>query len=374
MIDVKVGIPREVKNNEFRVAITPAGVNELVRNGHQVVVERNAGVGSSIPDEEYVAAGARILDTADEVWAEADMVLKVKEPIAEEYHRLRKDQVLFTYLHLAASKECTDALLEAGTTAIAYETVELPNRTLPLLAPMSEVAGRLAPQIGAYHLMRASGGRGVLPGGVPGVPAGEAVVIGGGVSGWNATQIAIGLGFHVTLLDKDISKLKEADKIFGTKVKTVVSNSFELEKACLEADLVVGAALVPGARAPKLVSNELVSRMKAGSVLVDIAIDQGGCFEDSRPTTHADPTFKVHESVFYCVANMPGAVPNTSTWALTNATLAYAVQLADHGWRRACQQNHPLALGLNTHAGQIVYPAVADAFGLAHTPLASVLD
>jgi alanine dehydrogenase len=373
VIDVKVGIPREVKNNEFRVAITPAGVNELVRNGHQVVVERNAGVGSSIPDEEYVAAGARILDTADEVWAEADMVLKVKEPIAEEYHRLRKDQVLFTYLHLAASKECTDALLEAGTTAIAYETVELPNRTLPLLAPMSEVAGRLAPQVGAYHLMRASGGRGVLPGGVPGVPAGEAVVIGGGVSGWNATQIAIGLGFHVTLLDKDISKLKEADKIFGTKVKTVVSNSFELEKACLEADLVVGAVLVPGARAPKLVSNELVSRMKAGSVLVDIAIDQGGCFEDSRPTTHADPTFKVHESVFYCVANMPGAVPNTSTYALTNATLPYIVEVANRGWVEAMRRDPALAKGLNTHAGKVTYRKVAEAHGLEHVAVESLL-
>lgn len=373
MIDVKVGIPREVKNNEFRVAITPAGVNELVRNGHQVVVERNAGVGSSIPDEEYVAAGARILDTADEVWAEADMVLKVKEPIAEEYHRLRKDQILFTYLHLAASKECTEALLEAGTTAIAYETVELPNRALPLLAPMSEVAGRLAPQVGAYHLMRASGGRGVLPGGVPGVPPGEAVVIGGGVSGWNATQIAIGLGFHVTLLDKDITKLKEADKVFGTKVKTVVSNAFELEKACLEADLVVGAVLVPGARAPKLVSNELVSRMKTGSVLVDIAIDQGGCFEDSHPTTHAEPTFKVHNSVFYCVANMPGAVPNTSTYALTNATLPYIVEVANRGWVEAMRRDPALAKGLNTHGGKVTYRQVAEAHGLEHVTVESLL-
>ncbi|MEU2776324.1 alanine dehydrogenase, partial [Streptomyces sp. NPDC007162] len=251
MIDVKVGIPREVKNNEFRVAITPAGVHELVRHGHQVVIERGAGVGSSIPDDEYTAAGATILDTADEVWATADLLLKVKEPVAEEYHRLRKDQTLFTYLHLAASKECTDALLESGTTAIAYETVELPSRALPLLAPMSEVAGRLAPQVGAYHLMRANGGRGVLPGGVPGVLAARAVVIGGGVSGWNAAQIAIGMGFHVTLLDKDINKLKEADKVFGTKIQTVVSNSFELEKACLEADLVIGAVLIPGAKAPK---------------------------------------------------------------------------------------------------------------------------
>ncbi|MEV5989008.1 alanine dehydrogenase [Streptomyces sp. NPDC052051] len=373
MIDVKVGIPREVKNNEFRVAITPAGVHELVRNGHQVVVERNAGVGSSIPDAEYVAAGAEILETADEVWAAADLLLKVKEPIAEEYHRLRKDQILFTYLHLAASKECTDALLESGTTAIAYETVELPNRALPLLAPMSEVAGRLAPQVGSYHLMRAAGGRGVLPGGVPGVLAAKAVVIGAGVSGWNAATIAIGLGYHVTLLDKDINKLKEADKVFGTKIQTVVSNAFELEKACLEADLVVGAVLIPGAKAPKLVTNELVSRMKAGSVLVDIAIDQGGCFEDSRPTTHAEPTFKVHNSVFYCVANMPGAVPNTSTYALTNATLPYIVELANRGWVEALRRDPALAKGLNTHDGKVVYQGVAEALGMEHVELNSLL-
>lgn len=248
MIDVKVGIPREVKNNEFRVAITPAGVHELVRHGHQVVIEHDAGVGSSIPDAEYVAAGAQILATADEVWAAADLLLKVKEPVAEEYHRLRKGQTLFTYLHLAASRECTDALLASGTTAIAYETVETAGRALPLLAPMSEVAGRLAPQVGAYHLMRSVGGRGVLPGGVPGTHAGRAVVIGGGVSGWNATQIAVGLGFHVTLLDRDINKLREADKIFGTKVQTVVSNAYELEKAVVEADLVIGAVLIPGPR------------------------------------------------------------------------------------------------------------------------------
>jgi alanine dehydrogenase len=373
VIDVKVGIPREVKNNEFRVAITPAGVHELVRNGHQVVVERNAGVGSSITDDEYVSAGAQILQTADEVWAAADLLLKVKEPIAEEYHRLRKDQTLFTYLHLAASKECTDALLESGTTAIAYETVELPSRALPLLAPMSEVAGRLAPQVGAYHLMAANGGRGVLPGGVPGVLPAKAVVIGGGVSGWNAAQIAIGMGFQVTLLDRDINKLKEADKIFGTKIQTVVSNAFELEKACLEADLVIGAVLIPGAKAPKLVTNELVSRMKAGSVLVDIAIDQGGCFEDSRPTTHAEPTFPVHNSVFYCVANMPGAVPNTSTYALTNATLPYIVELANRGWVEALRRDPALAKGLNTHDGKVVYREVAEALGLEHVELESLL-
>lgn len=373
MIDVKVGIPREVKNNEFRVAITPAGVHELVRNGHQVAVERGAGAGSSIPDEEYVSAGAGILDTADEVWATADLLLKVKEPIAEEYHRLRKDQTLFTYLHLAASRACTDALLESGTTAIAYETVETANRQLPLLAPMSEVAGRLAPQVGAYHLMRSAGGRGVLPGGVPGVQSGKAVVIGAGVSGWHATTIALGLGFHVTLLDKDVNKLREADKVFGNRVQTIASNAYALEKAVLDADLVIGAVLIPGAKAPKLVTNELVSRMKSGSVLVDIAIDQGGCFEDSRPTTHAEPTFPVHQSVFYCVANMPGAVPNTSTYALTNATLPYIVELANRGWREALRRDAALALGLNTHEGQVVYGPVAEAHGLDSTDLHTLL-
>jgi len=373
VIDVKVGIPREVKNNEFRVAITPAGVHELVRNGHQVVVEQGAGNGSSIPDEEYVAAGAQILPTADEVWAAADLLLKVKEPIAEEYHRLRKDQTLFTYLHLAASRECTDALLESGTTAIAYETVETANRQLPLLAPMSEVAGRLAPQVGAYHLMRSAGGRGVLPGGVPGVLAGTAVVIGAGVSGWHAATIALGLGFHVTLLDKDVNKLREADKVFGNRVQTLASNAFALEQAVLGADLVIGAVLIPGAKAPKLVTNEMVSRMKPGSVLVDIAIDQGGCFEDSRPTTHAEPTFAVHNSVFYCVANMPGAVPNTSTYALTNATLPYIVELANRGWQDALRRDPALALGLNTHEGQVVYGPVAEAHGLPSVDQHAVL-
>lgn len=373
MIDVKVGIPREVKNNEFRVAITPAGVHELVRHGHQVFIEHDAGVGSSITDDEYVSAGARILATADEVWAGTDLLLKVKEPIAEEYHRLRKDQTLFTYLHLAASKECTDALVESGTTAIAYETVELPGRALPLLAPMSEVAGRLAPQVGAYHLMRSVGGRGVLPGGVPGTQPARAVVIGGGVSGWNATQIAVGMGFHVTLLDRDINKLREADKVFGTKVRAIMSNSFELEKAVLDADLVIGAVLIPGAKAPKLVTNELVARMKPGSVLVDIAIDQGGCFEDSRPTTHAEPTFPVHNSVFYCVANMPGAVPNTSTYALTNATLPYIVELANRGWVEALRRDPALAKGLNTHDGKVIYREVAEAHGLEHVELESLL-
>ncbi|WP_380280393.1 alanine dehydrogenase [Kitasatospora purpeofusca] len=370
---MKVGIPREVKNHEYRVAITPAGVHELVRNGHEVYIEDNAGVGSSIPNEEYVAAGATILPTADEVWATADLVLKVKEPIAEEYHRLRKGQTLFTYLHLAADRPGTDALLASGTTAIAYETVQLANGGLPLLAPMSEVAGRLAPQVGSYHLMRPAGGRGTLPGGVPGTHPAKAVVIGGGVSGWHAATIAIGMGYDVTLLDRDINKLREADKIFGTKIKAIMSNAFELEKAVVEADLVIGAVLIPGAKAPKLVTNELVSRMKPGSVLVDIAIDQGGCFEDSHATTHADPTFQVHNSVFYCVANMPGAVPNTSTYALTNATLPYVVELANRGWKEALRRDAALAKGLNVHEGQITFAAVAEAFGLESVTLESVL-
>ncbi|NUP46195.1 MAG: alanine dehydrogenase [Catenulispora sp.] len=370
---MKVGIPRELKNHEYRVAITPAGVHELVRNGHEVFVEKDAGVGSSISDEEYTAAGATVLDTADEVWATGDLILKVKEPIAAEYHRMRKDQVLFTYLHLAASRECTDALLDSGITAIAYETVQLPDGSLPLLAPMSEVAGRMAAQVGAATLQKANGGRGVLMGGVPGVQAAKVVVIGGGVSGINAAIIAKGMGAQVKLLDKSIARLRQVDADQFGQLQTLASNAFEIEQACLEADLVIGAVLVPGAKAPKLVSNDLVSRMKPGSVLVDIAIDQGGCFEDSHPTTHADPTFPVHGSVFYCVANMPGAVPYTSTYALTNVTLPYAVEIANLGWQEACQRDHALALGLNTHAGKLTYPQVGEAHGLPSLKLDEVL-
>ncbi|WP_410819153.1 alanine dehydrogenase [Micromonospora sp. 050-3] len=370
---MKVGIPREVKNHEYRVAITPAGVNEFTRSGHQVFVESGAGVGSSITDEEFAAAGAKILATADEVWATAELVLKVKEPIAEEYHRMREGQVLFTYLHLAASKECTDALIDSGVTGIAYETVELPDRSLPLLAPMSEVAGRLAPQMGAFYMMRTGGGRGVLPGGVSGVYAAKTVVIGAGVSGMNAAAIALGLQSEVLLLDKNVARLRQADAIYRGHLQTVASNAYEVERAVLDADLVIGAVLVPGTKAPTLISNELVSRMKPGSVLVDIAIDQGGCFEDSRPTTHADPVYKVHESIFYCVANMPGAVPNTSTYALTNVTLPYALELANQGWREALRNDPALALGLNTHAGQVTYGPVAEAHGMDVLPLADAL-
>ncbi len=361
---MKVGVPKEIKNHEYRVAITPAGVHEFVTNGHEVFIEENAGVGSSIPDEVFASAGAIILPTADAVWETADMILKVKEPIAAEYHRMRKGQLIFTYLHLAASKECTDALVASGSTAIAYETVELPDGSLPLLAPMSEVAGRLAPQVGAHALMRAHGGRGVLMGGVSGVYAAKVVVLGAGVAGMNAAAIALGMQAEVLLLDRNIARLRQMDAIYQGHMQTVASNTYEIEQAVLDADMVIGAVLVPGAKAPKLISNELVSRMKPGSVLVDIAIDQGGCFEDSRPTTHADPTYPIHNSVFYCVANMPGAVPHTSTYALTNVTLPYAIALANKGWKRALREDSALALGLNVHDGQVTYAAVSESFGM----------
>ena len=370
---MKVGIPREVKNHEYRVAITPAGAHELVKHGHQVFVETDAGVGSSITNDEFAAAGATILATADDVWAEGDLVLKVKEPVAEEYHRMRSDQVLFTYLHLAASRECTDAMLAAGITGVAYETVQLPDRSLPLLAPMSEVAGRMAPQVGAHCLERANGGRGVLMGGVSGVYAAKVVVLGGGVSGLNAAAIALGMQAEVLLLDRNIQKLREVDRIYQGHMQTVASNAYEIERAVLDADLVIGAVLVPGAKAPTLVTNELVSRMKPGSVLVDISVDQGGCFEDTRPTTHASPTYKVHDSVFYCVANMPGAVPHTSTYALTNVTLPYAVEIADRGIAGAAAADPALALGVNTVGGRLTNAPVAEAHGLASVSLSEVL-
>jgi alanine dehydrogenase len=370
---VRIAVPREIKRHEYRVALTPAGVHELTGRGHDVFVETGAGLGSSITDEEYVAAGAKILATAEETWSEGELVLKVKEPIAEEYPRLRRDQVLFTYLHIAADRPLTDALLAAGTTAIAYETVQTPNRALPLLAPMSEVAGRLAPQVGAFSLMKPSGGRGVLPGGIPGVHPARVVVIGGGVAGLNAARVALGLGSDVEILDTNVDRLRQIDNDFGGRIRTVTSNALSVEEAVLEADMVIGAVLVPGAKAPKLVSNDLVSRMRPGSVLVDIAIDQGGCFADSRPTTHDEPTYKVHESVFYCVANMPGAVPRTSTYGLTNVTLPYAVQLADHGWLKALQADASLAKGLNTHDGALTNAPVAAAHGLPATELATVL-
>jgi alanine dehydrogenase len=363
-----VGVPKEIKVHESRVAITPEGVSEFVHAGHTVVIEDKAGVGSSITNEEFSAAGATIVATADDVWQKADLVLKVKEPIEPEYPKMRKGQILFTYLHLAASKACTDALLQSGTTAIAYETVEV-DGTLPLLAPMSEVAGRLATQVGATALQKPHGGRGVLLGGVPGVAPGRVVVIGGGVAGLNAAVIALGMGADVTVFDRSITRLQYIDTMYRGGIKSLVASKHSIEREVKQADLVIGAVLVHGAKAPKLISNALVAQMKAGSVLVDIAIDQGGCFEDSRATTHAEPTFTVHNSIFYCVANMPGAVPVASTYALTNATLPFALSLANLGWEAACKKDKNLAKGLNVHDGKIYYSAVAEAHGYATAAL-----
>jgi alanine dehydrogenase len=370
---VKVGVPKEVKNHEYRVAITPIGVHELTAHGHDVYVEKGAGLGSLIEDSEYEGAGAKILDSADEVWGNAEMVLKVKEPIAEEYHRMHEGLTLFTYLHLAADKPLTDELISRKVTGIAYETVQLPSGGLPLLYPMSEVAGCLAPQVGAHSLMKAQGGRGVLMGGVGGVANAKVVIIGAGVSGQNAANIALGMGADVTLLDTDLDKLRMSFWRYNNRVHGIASSQLAIRQQVMEADMVIGAVLIPGAAAPKLVSNELVSQMKPGSVLVDIAVDQGGCFEDTHATTHSDPTYEVHHSIFYCVANMPGAVPNTSTYALTNATMPYAVALADKGWVRACRDDHSLALGLNTHDGKLTNAPVGEATGIDAVALDEVL-
>jgi alanine dehydrogenase len=370
---MKVAVPKEIKNNEFRVAITPAGVHDLVGNGHEVLIETGAGLGSSISDDAYRAAGASIAPDAATVWSSAELLLKVKEPVASEYGYFRDDLLLFTYLHLAAEPELTKALLAAGVTAIAYETVQLANRSLPLLAPMSEVAGRLAPIVGANAMLKPNGGPGLLVPGVPGTHNARVVVLGGGVAGTAAVAVSVGLGAEVTVLDTNIQRLRELDALYGGRVHAIASNSFEIEQELLSADLVIGSVLVPGAKAPKLVSNDLVSRMKVGSVLVDIAVDQGGCFADTRPTTHADPTFTVHGSLFYCVANMPGAVPNTSTYALTNATLPYVRAIAGLGWKAALQGDSALALGLNTHAGSLTNAPVATAHGLESVELAEAL-
>ena len=359
-----VGVPKEIKVHESRVALTPEGVFEFVRFGHQVVVEAGAGVGSAISDADFIAAGAKIEADVTKIWSNADLILKVKEPIAAEYSRLRSGQILFTYLHLAASKECTDALIKSGTTAIAYETVEV-NGTLPLLAPMSEVAGRLAVQVGAYALQKPNGGRGVLLAGVPGVAPGKVVVIGGGVAGLNAAVIAMGMGADVTVLDRSLPRLAYIDSLYNGRIKTLASTMHAIDREIKQADLVIGAVLVHGAKAPKLVTNAQVAQMKPGSVLVDIAIDQGGCFEDSKPTTHAEPTFKIHNSIFYCVANMPGVVPVASTYALTNATLPYALAIANKGWEQAIVEDKALDHGLNVHAGKLRYEAVAVAHGYA---------
>jgi alanine dehydrogenase len=371
---MRIGVPKEIKNHEYRVAITPVGVAEMVAHGHEVLIETAAGVGSSITDDDFRAVGATIVPDAAGVWAEAELVLKVKEPVPAEFGFLREDQVLFTYLHLAADPAGTEALLAAGTTAIAYETVQLPSGLLPLLYPMSEVAGCLAPQVGAHAMMKAQGGRGILMGCVGGVANAKVVILGGGTAGQNAANIALGMGADVTILDTDLDKLRTTFWRYDNRVHQIVSSKLAIHEQVLGADMVIGTVLIPGAKAPKLITNELVAQMKPGSVLVDVAIDQGGCFEDSHPTTHTNPTFTTHNSIFYCVANMPGAVPNTSTWALTNATLPYALQLADKGWKRALKENRPLALGLNTHAGTVTYPAVADSFRLSCTRVDDLLD
>ncbi len=370
---MRVGVPTEVKNNEYRVAITPSGVHELERRGHRVLVQRGAGAGSSMADAEYEAAGATLLGDAADVWARAELLLKVKEPIAAEYGYFRDDLVIFTYLHLAADRALTDRLTADGVTAIAYETVQLPEGGLPLLAPMSEVAGRLAPIVGANAMLRPHGGPGLLVPGVAGTHPANVVVIGAGVAGSNAVALSVGLGAQVTVLDTNIQRLREMDDDYAGRIVTIASNAFELERALLGADLVIGAVLVPGAKAPKLVSNDLVSRMRPGSVLVDIAVDQGGCFEDTHPTTHADPTYPVHGSIFYAVANMPGAVAHTSTYALTNATLPYVRAIADHGWAEALRSDAALALGLNVHAGRVTNAGVAEAHGLDAAALADAL-
>ncbi len=369
-----VGVPKEIKNNENRVAMTPAGVQELVARGHQVLIETSAGVGSGFSDSDYQAAGAEIAKDAKAVWAAADLIVKVKEPIAAEYPLMRKGQTLFTYLHLAASKDCTDAILKSGTTAIAYETVQLANRSLPLLQPMSEVAGRLSAQIGANQLMKTMGGRGLLMGGVPGTPRAKVVVIGGGVAGTEAARVSHGMGADVVVIDVSLPRLREIENMLPG-VQTRVSTSYEISAQLKDADLVIGSVLIPGEKAPKLVTDAMVKTMKPGAVLVDIAIDQGGCFEGSKPTTHDNPTYPVHQTIYYCVANMPGAVPATSTVALTNATLPYVLAIATKGWKEALQDDPALALGLNAHEGTVTHPAVQHAFPqLSYTAAGEVIS
>lgn len=369
-----IGVPKEIKNNENRVAMTPAGVFTLCTSGHEVLIETGAGLGSSFTDESYVEAGAKIVQTAEEAW-NVDMVMKVKEPIASEYRFFRKGLILFTYLHLASEVELTNALLENEVVGLAYETVQLPNHSLPLLAPMSEVAGRMATQIGAQYLEKTKGGKGVLLAGVPGVSRGKVVVIGGGRAGANAARIAVGMGAHVTVLDLSVDRLRHLDEIFGNSIQTLVSNPFNISESVREADLVIGAVLIPGAKAPKLVSEEAVQSMKPGSVLVDIAIDQGGIFETSdRVTTHDDPIYVKHDVVHYAVANMPGAVPQTSTMALTNVTVPYALQIANKGFKRALLDNEALRKGLNTVNGSVTYKAVAEAQDLQYVSAESILE
>jgi alanine dehydrogenase len=369
---VKIGVAKEIKSDEYRVALTPAGARELVQRGHEVLVESGAGEGSAFGDAHYQANGAE-LGPVEQVWAEADMVLKVKEPLPEEYPRLRDGQILFTYLHLAASKELTQALVDSGAACVAYETVETPNSALPLLAPMSEIAGRLAAQAGAYFLEKPLGGRGLLLGGVAGVAPGRVLVIGGGIVGYNAAVIAIGLGASVTILERSIDRMRHLDEILSGRVSLVMSSTLQIEESIREADVVIGAVLIPGAKAPKLITRPMLGEMKNGSVICDVAIDQGGCTETSRPTTHTDPVYTVDGVIHYCVANMPGGVPITSTKALTNATLPYVEEIADNGLASAVARDPALARGVNVLEGKVTYRAVAEAHGLVYTPLDAVI-
>ena len=359
-----IGVPKEIKSNENRVALTPAGALELTKLGHTVLVQSTAGVGSGFNDNDYLEAGAQILQTADEVWAQAEMIMKVKEPIAEEYGKCRANQLIFTYFHFASSEELTHAMIKSGAICLAYETVETKDRQLPLLIPMSEVAGRMAVQEGAKYLEKPTGGRGVLLGSVPGVEPGKVLVIGGGIVGMQAAKMAAGLGAQVTLLDVSLPRLRYLSDIMPANVTTMYSNEYNIRRLIQTHDLIIGAVLIPGAKAPNLITRDMLKLMRPGTVLVDVAVDQGGCIETTRPTTHADPTYIIEDVVHYCVANMPGAVPFTSTVALTNATLPYAMQLAQKGWRKACKENAELRLGLNVINGKVVYKGVADAFGL----------
>ena len=370
---MRVGVPREIKNHEYRVGLVPSSVAELVHHGHEVVVETGAGIGSGIPDADYVAAGATLLDDADAVFAKADMIVKVKEPLPAERKRLKPGQVLFTYLHLAPDAEQTHDLVASGATCIAYETVTAPTGGLPLLTPMSEVAGRLAPQGGAHCLEKAAGGRGILLGGVPGVPAAEVIILGGGVSGTHAATIALGMGANVTVVDRSAEVLRRLASQFGTGVRTIFSTRDAVREIVKRADLLIGCVLIPGAAAPKLVTRDMLKTMKPGAVIVDVAIDQGGCCETSHATTHADPTYVVDNVVHYCVANMPGAVARTSTFALNNVTLPFTLALADKGWRRALADDRHLRAGLNVHDGKVTCQPVAEAHGLAYVSAEAVL-
>ncbi|MDQ3632945.1 MAG: alanine dehydrogenase [Acidobacteriota bacterium] len=371
---MKIGLPKEIKDNEYRVGLTPAGVQALSDAGHTLFVEKSAGEGSGFEDSQYTNAGAKILDTADEIWVEGDMIVKVKEPIAPEYPRMREDQLLFTYLHLAPEFELTKQMMQRKVTGVAYETITDKKGRLPLLTPMSEVAGRMSVQVGATYLEKMNGGRGILLGGVPGVPAADVVIIGGGIVGTEAAKMAIGLGAHVTIIDKDLDRLRQLDDIFLSKIQTLASSRYQIEEAISHADLVIGAVLVVGAAAPKLVTRDMLKVIPNGAVLVDVAVDQGGCFETTRATTHSNPTYYEEGVLHYCVANMPGAVPRTSTFALTNATLPYALDLANKGFEKAIQDDKGLAEGVNTYAGKLTYEAVAASQDLEYTALDSLVD